>query len=60
MTEKHTDPVCPWTPVSTDEFDAMAFEIGLDGNWRAYDQCGLVAVAPSFRLLFEKTGGRWN
>lgn len=61
MTAKHTEPVCPFAPMPSDEFDALAFELGLDGNWRAYDKAyGLIAVAPSFRSLYERTGGRWN
>lgn len=60
MTERLTEPVAPLSRVPMDEFEGLAFELGLDGTWRAFDQCGLVAVAPSFRQLFERMGGRWH
>lgn len=60
MTHKHAEPVAPLDPMPPEEFDGMAFELGLDGKWRAYDEWGLIAVAPTFRELYEITGGRWN
>lgn len=54
------EPVPPLDPMPPEEFDAMAFERGYDGLWRAYDDCGLVAVAPSWREIYERVGGRWH
>lgn len=54
------DPHPPTSPMPQEDFDAMSFELGRDGIWRAYDENGLVAVAPSWRQLYERTDGRWN
>lgn len=60
MTERTTqETVAPGRTLAV-EFDSMAFELGFDGTWRAYDPCGLVAVAPSFRELYERMGGVWH
>lgn len=60
MTEKHAEPVAPLDPMPPAEYEGLAFELGFDGMWRAYDQHGLIAVAPSWRQLYERAGGRWN
>lgn len=46
--------------VEIEEYDALLFTVGADGIWRAYDDYGLVAHAPTWRELYERTGGRWN
>lgn len=38
----------------------ISFELGVDGIWRAWDVDGIVAVAPTWRQIYERIGGRWN
>ena len=47
-------------PLEASGDDSMAFEYCYDGVWRAYDEHGLVAVAPTWREVWERTGRRWQ
>lgn len=40
--------------------DGPIFALGPDGMWRVFDCGGIVAVAPTFREVYERAGGRWN
>lgn len=60
MTDRHAQPFAPVAPIPPEEFDGLAFELGPDGSWRAYSECGLVASAPTWRELYERMGGRWH
>lgn len=42
------------------ENEGIAFEYCYDGKWRAYDQHGLVASAPTWREVWGRTGRRWQ
>lgn len=60
MTQSTAEPFVPLAATPPDEFDGLALELGADGVWRAFDTCGLVAIAPTFRQLFERMGGVWH
>lgn len=60
MTHSTAEPVPPVGSMPPDEFDGLALELGADGVWRAYSECGLVAHAPTFKELFERMGGVWQ
>lgn len=60
MTHRTAEPTAPLASMPPDEFDGMALELGADGVWRCFDQCGLVAIAPTFRELYQRMGGVWH
>lgn len=60
MTHSTAEPVPPLASMPPDEFDGLALELGTDGIWRAFDTCGLVAIAPTFRELYQRMGGVWQ
>lgn len=52
----------PPLPDGLEEFggDNITFELGADRIWRAFDEYGLIAVASTFREIYERIGGRWH